>query len=168
MLSNKSLLVWYMIVCLELLLFGVAAMFDVHYMIWENDLTKLSAVIAVVWVLGTLFIGSHYFYNNKDYIESRIKIGWFISESCSALGMIGTVAGFLLMLGAAFTNIDVSSSESMQLVISNMALGMSTALYTTLVGLVCSLLLKIQLVNVEYYIDSLSTQDSTSKKMLLG
>jgi hypothetical protein len=30
-----------------------------------------------------------------------------------------------------------------------MAIGMSTALYTTLVGMVCSQILKVQLVNVE-------------------
>jgi len=33
--------------------------------------------------------------------------------------------------------------------LSDMATGMSTALWTTLVGLVCSLIIKVQLVNLE-------------------
>ena len=38
------------------------------------------------------------------------------------LGLIGTVAGFLLMLSSAFDNLDVSNVENVQKVISNMAL----------------------------------------------
>ena len=63
--------------------------------------------------------------------------------------MIGTVIGFLLMLGTAFTNLDVSNSAALQDALASMAVGMSTALYTTLIGLVSSLILKVQLVNLE-------------------
>ena len=76
-------------------------------------------------------------------------MGWFIAEACLALGMVGTVTGFLLMLGTSFTDIDVTNSASLQDALINMALGMSTALYTTLIGLLCSLLIKVQLVNFE-------------------
>ena len=65
------------------------------------------------------------------------------------LGLIGTVAGFLLMLSSAFDNLDISNVENVQKVISNMALGMSTALCTTLSGLVGSVLTKIQMVILE-------------------
>ena len=78
-----------------------------------------------------------------------VSIGWFISESCLALGMIGTVTGFLLMLSGAFAEIDLANTSTIQNSLTKMALGMSTALYTTLIGLICSLALKIQLVNVE-------------------
>jgi len=63
--------------------------------------------------------------------------------------MIGTVTGFLLMLGTAFANIDVTNSVTLQQALSDMAIGMSTALWTTLTGLVCSLILKVQLINFE-------------------
>lgn len=82
-----------------------------------------------------------------------IKIGWFLSETCMAIGMIGTVAGFLLMLGTAFSGIDVGDTASLQSALTSMAVGMSTALYTTLVGLVCGLYIKSQLVNLEHLID---------------
>ena len=81
--------------------------------------------------------------------QGNQNVGWFIAESLLGLGMIGTVTGFLLMLGSAFENIDVSNTETLQNALTQMALGMSTALYTTLIGLICSLILKIQLVNYE-------------------
>jgi biopolymer transport protein ExbB/TolQ len=65
------------------------------------------------------------------------------------MGMIGTVIGFILMLGGSFESLNVADTGSVKTALTDMALGMSTALYTTLVGLVCSQLLKVQLVNVE-------------------
>ena len=63
--------------------------------------------------------------------------------------MVGTVTGFLLMLGTAFKDLDVTNVVSLQDALINMAIGMSTALYTTLTGLVCSLIIKVQLINFE-------------------
>ena len=48
-----------------------------------------------------------------------------------------------------FTNIDVTNSKTLQDALSFMAVGMSTALYTTLIGLISSLIIKVQLVNYE-------------------
>ena len=53
------------------------------------------------------------------------------------------------MLGTAFVDLDVTDIQSVQNALVNMSLGMSTALYTTLVGLVSSLAIKIQLVIIE-------------------
>ena len=64
-----------------------------------------------------------------------------------SLGMIGTVTGFIFMLVATFDNLDPSNIDSMKDAIGNMATGMSTALLTTLAGLLGSLAIKLQLVN---------------------
>ena len=63
--------------------------------------------------------------------------------------MVGTVTGFMLMLGSSFTNIDPSNVDSMKQVITEMAAGMSTALLTTLCGLIASLFVKVQIVMQE-------------------
>jgi biopolymer transport protein ExbB/TolQ len=73
------------------------------------------------------------------------------------LGMIGTVAGFIYMLSSSFSEMDPQNVVSMQGVLAKMSCGMSTALYTTAAGLVCSLLLKLQLFNFTHHLDYLST-----------
>ena len=68
--------------------------------------------------------------------------------------MIGTVTGFLLMLSTTFAGIDITDTKTIQNALVNMATGMSTALYTTLTGLIVSVILKIQLVNFEKYMQN--------------
>ena len=64
------------------------------------------------------------------------------------MGMVGTVIGFILAF-SNFTELDVTNIESMRLVLRTMATGIGTALWTTLIGLVCNTLLKLQLINYE-------------------
>ena len=133
-----------MIFCLTVLAGGIAIYFDIHKELYNADQTKISFLILTIFVLSSLWIG----WVTKMQ-DRTVEIGWFIAEACLALGMIGTVTGFLLMLNGAFAEIDLSNPTTIQTSLTKMALGMSTALYTTLTGLICSLALKIQLVNVE-------------------
>lgn len=140
----KALLRWWLIFCLTILAGGIAIYFDIHKELYKADQTKISFLILTIFILTSIWIGV------VTKLQDRtVELGWFIAEACLALGMIGTVTGFLLMLNGAFTQIDLSNPTTIQNSLVNMALGMSTALYTTLTGLVCSLALKIQLVNVE-------------------
>tara|TARA_B100000287_G_scaffold430753_1_gene486607 strand:+ start:645 stop:1088 length:444 start_codon:yes stop_codon:yes gene_type:complete len=140
----KALLRWWLIFCLTVLAGGIAIYFDIHKELYTADQTKISFLILTIFVLTSLWIG----WVTKMQ-DRTVEIGWFIAEACLALGMIGTVTGFLLMLNGAFAEIDLSNPTTIQTSLTKMALGMSTALYTTLTGLICSLALKIQLVNVE-------------------
>ena len=126
---------------------GVAVYFDLHIDLYDGDQTKISFLILSIFVLTSTWIG--WCTKKSEHQYQNIDTGWFVSEACLALGMIGTVTGFLLMLSGAFADIDLANTATIQTALSKMALGMSTALYTTLVGLICSLTLKIQLVNVE-------------------
>ena len=101
-------------------------------------------------VCTSIWIGNKtYLVDRLEDYDQRADVGWFVAESCLALGMVGTVTGFLIMLGTAFENIDLSNTATLQQALSDMAMGMSTALYTTLIGLVCSLIIKVQLINLE-------------------
>jgi len=146
----KSLLKWWLIFCLTLLGLCACVYFNIHKDLYAADVTRLSFLIISIFICTSIWIGTktykigiHQDYNQKS------DVGWFISESCLALGMVGTVTGFLIMLGTAFANVDVSDAVTLQNALSDMALGMSTALWTTLVGLICSLIIKVQLVNLE-------------------
>ena len=143
--SYTPILKWWLIFCVTLIsFFSASYFFGLHLHLWESDATKISFIILGVFVFSSAWVGkiTHVGQCNQN-------VGWFIAESLLGLGMIGTVTGFLLMLGTAFENIDVSNTETLQNALTQMALGMSTALYTTLIGLICSLILKIQLVNYE-------------------
>ena len=143
----KALLKWWLIFCLSMLAGGIAIYFNLHTNLYNSDQTKISFLILFIFVVASLWIG----WKTKlseEYVQD-VGVGWFVYESCLALGMIGTVTGFLLMLSGAFADIDLSNTSTIQSSLTKMALGMSTALYTTLIGLISSLILKIQLVNVE-------------------
>ena len=109
--------------------------------LYANDFTKLSFVIIAILFFTTLIIGYKYYKNNHDF-----EIEWFTSEVVISLGMIGTVVGFIFMLYAAFSELSVDDSAKLQQSMMLMAKGMGTALLTTLVGLISSVLIKCQLI----------------------
>jgi len=146
----KSLLKWWLIFCLTVLGLCTCVYFNIHKDLYAADVTRLSFLIISIFICTSVWIGTktykigiHQDYNQKS------DVGWFIAESCLAIGMVGTVTGFLIMLGTAFANVDVTNAATLQQALSDMATGMSTALWTTLVGLVSSLIIKVQLVNLE-------------------
>jgi hypothetical protein len=147
---GKKLLKWWLIFCLTILGFGTLYHFEVHSLLYYADVTKLSFLIIIIFMFTSIWIGRKtYDLETTSVVDDTIDVGWFVAESCLALGMVGTVTGFLYMLGTAFENIDVTNATTLQDALASMARGMSTALYTTLTGLITSLIIKIQLVNYE-------------------
>jgi flagellar motor component MotA len=98
----------------------------------------------------------------KKKAEGWNETGWFYSELCLTLGMLGTVIGFVLMLGG-FEQLDMNNVASMNAFITSFGHGMSKALYATLVGIVCSILLKLQYFNLTKAIEKKAkTEEQTS------
>lgn len=146
--NNSSQLRWWIIVCFQILILSLGVFFGIWTHIWEVDVTRISFIIISIWLVATVFIARCHLTSSVTR-KQFIPVGWFLAETCLALGMIGTVAGFLIMMISAFTDINIGDTASMQTALASMALGMGTALYTTLVGLVSSLFIKSQLVNLE-------------------
>ena len=101
-----------------------------------------------------------------DDLKRRYETGWFSSEICLTLGLIGTVSGFILMLVGAFADLNISDPDSVQQSLQNMSLGMSTALYTTLVGLLASVILKVQFFRLESHFDNFVKEKKDEKRPL--
>ena len=132
--------------------------------LWEKDATKLSFVLLALFAVMSGWCGYKtwrlsVFIDSKktepyliEKIEHLMEVGWFTSDLCLSIGMIGTVIGFIMMLGG-FANIDINDMATVQGLIKGLGVGMSTALYTTLTGLICSALLKIQYFNLSQAID---------------
>lgn len=123
----------------------------------QADFTKLSFVIFALFLYFTAIIGLKTYQssvlNPKNTKRDSMSAESFFANQLVTLGMIGTVSGFIYMLSTAFQNVNTDNIESMQALLSTMAAGMSTALYTTAAGLICSLILKLQIFNYEQLID---------------
>ncbi len=142
---------WWLLFCLSGAALVLSYSFGFVDALLEKDITRLSFAIIAVFFGTSLYIGYITYKVNKGNTlqQSNLNIGWFITELLLAMGMIGTVIGFILMLGSSFESINVADTGSLKAALTDMARGMSTALYTTLCGLVTSQILKVQLVNVE-------------------
>ena len=145
--SKSFLLWWVQVVSICFASFFIYT-FNWFEALYNSDQTKISFLILIVFIIASITTG-YLSYKKTINFEKLSNYVWFSSETMVTLGLIGTVAGFLLMLSSAFDNLDVKNVENVQEVITDMSLGMSTALCTTLVGLVCSVLTKIQMVILE-------------------
>jgi len=76
-------------------------------------------------------------------------MGWFLAEAMMVLGLAGTVVGFIVLFQGNFADVSFDDPETVQEVIVAIASGMGVALYTTIVGIFSSLLMKIMLVSIE-------------------
>jgi len=127
------------------LLVSFTSLFVIAFLLYEADSTLLTFVILGVTLVTSAIMGLR----SKKMVGQDNNMSWFLSDAVLSLGMVGTLFGFLLVLDSAFTEIDTSSTESMTEAIGVLASGMSTALVTSLVGLLSSLWLKLQLVILE-------------------
>lgn len=75
-------------------------------------------------------------------VRSANEFGWFYIDLMLKVGFLGTLVGFILMLSSVADSGNLDAA-SMQKVLAHMSLGMSTALYTTLVSLVAGILLSV-------------------------
>ena len=155
---NSILLRWWFLFCTQIALGTVAYHFSFFHHLYREDTTRIGFFILGILVLTSLWLGKKVYSLKRNQVTPKEAVnsfstGWFIAESCLVLGLVGTVTGFILMLGTAFTELDVTNIQSVQNALIKMSLGMSTALYTTVVGLISSFVIKIQLVTIERQIE---------------
>ncbi len=79
----------------------------------------------------------------KAKLYEFVDNGFFVADLLLKLGIVGTVIGFIIMLSSLST-IDEMNLSKMNNLLLSMSSGMKVALYTTLSGLVGSILLTIQ------------------------
>jgi hypothetical protein len=93
-----------------------------------------------------------------DALRGPNQLGSFASDSLMKLGLLGTIVGFILML-APIAGLDASDHSAMKTSMGLMSDGMAVAMYTTLAGLIGSILVQTQ-----YYM----LDDSTAKLFALA
>jgi MotA/TolQ/ExbB proton channel family protein len=78
-----------------------------------------------------------------DRLRGSNGFGSFASDTLMKLGLLGTIIGFIIML-APIATLDAADKVAMKSSMGLMSDGMAVAMYTTLAGLVGSILVKIQ------------------------
>jgi len=73
----------------------------------------------------------------------KLSFGWLAADISLKLGLLGTVIGFILML-QPISELNNTSPEELKIALSSMSSGMAVALFTTLTGLVSSILIRLQ------------------------
>lgn len=124
----------------------------------QADITRISFLIYIVFGYFSIRTGKDtYFVCKGEHLKNIVKrsqTGWFTTNILLTLGMIGTVVGFIYMLTTCFVDMVPDNIINMRELLTKMSIGMGTALYTTAAGLVCSLLLKLQLFNLDYCMEN--------------
>jgi len=159
--NNLVMLRWFVILFSSIAAAGIVQFKGLFAALWIADISGLSFIILLLFAILTPFIGyltytlSRYHPNEAKYQESLkyIQACWYASELLMALGMMGTLIGFTIMLGPALAGLDPSNLVLAKAAIFKMAGGMSTAVLTTLVGLITSQLVKLQLINIDVIIN---------------
>ena len=96
-----------------------------------------------------------------DRLRGSNGFGAFASDTLMKLGLLGTIIGFIIML-APIARLDAADKVAMKSSMGLMSDGMAVAMYTTLAGLVGSILVRIQ-----YYMLDAATQRVFSDAVML-
>jgi hypothetical protein len=124
----------------------------------KNDVSYLTVVIMVLYVIFTAFVGKLCYLADKvdskkvksetAKLSRQAEVGWFVAEHFFSLGLLGTVFGLCV---ATSGNLDETAQVSS--IVAGLKIGLNTAFYTTICGIVFSLPLQAQLMILRYKLE---------------
>lgn len=140
---------WWLVFWLSVFAGVAAGAIGFYPYLWRSDASYISWACLGLYGLMTAFVGQQTCRSRKgdQSFRAHLPVCWFAANALLALGMIGTLVGFMLLLQSLS---GMGATPDMQKVLGSMMVGFSTAGLTTIVGLSCSLLLKLQLINLQY------------------
>lgn len=93
-----------------------------------------------------------------DVLDTRLRgtyaFGFIVADLMLKLGILGTVIGFIIMLGS-LSNLNSVDITVMQTLLAEMSGGMRVALYTTLSGMLAGIILNIKFNLLDWSVDHL-------------
>ena len=113
----------------------------------KNDLSHISIVIMSLYVIVSGYIGRLSYLTDKatkgkerEDILRRMDVGWFAGEHFFSLGLLGTLIGLTIA-----TSTSLTQEAQINDIVAGLKVGLNTAFYTTICGIVFGLPLQIQL-----------------------
>ena len=166
---------WWLIFLLCILGFIIYYSTGLFWKVHQSDITCICHIITALFFLFSIRVGKesyqacidvskgeeevadsvgesakhqyrYWYYRMRKYYLSS-DMGWFVSNHLPTLGLLGTLIGMAYVF--LFSGLDMSTPAGQAAGFR----GMGMALYTTIFGTICSLLLKVQLFNLKYFID---------------
>lgn len=137
-------LTWFM--SLLMMLGGAYFAFEAGFFhfVWDADVSKLCFVILTLFTFGYSRLGyllHRHGFKDDEIMLGELETGFEMADMSMAIGMLGTVVGFIVM-SSSFVSVDFSNVENIKDLFKLATEGMSTALYTTAFGLVSSIILR--------------------------
>ena len=124
-------------------------------LIIKNDLSHLSVVIMALYAVVSVYVGKLCYYADKasgeterDRIARKSDVGWFAAEHFFSLGLLGTIIGLTIA-----TQTSLKDTVSITEVVTGLKVGLNTAFYTTICGIVFSLPLQAQLMILRFKLE---------------
>ena len=124
----------------------------------KNDLSHISILIMVLYVLVSVYVGKLCYLADKinenkreeakEFLTKRSHMGWFAAEHFFSLGLLGTIIGLIFATGGS-----LDSSIPISEMVTGLKEGLNTAFYTTVCGIVFSLPLQVQLMILKFKLD---------------
>ncbi len=147
----KPFLMWWIVFVTSLIGFGLASQYGLIEQLWVVDISKISFLILSIYLIFSPICGWIAWNINKFNMTKYLGIGWFIAGTFVILGLIGTLIGFIIAFSELISISGSISTAEIKDMIQVLGSGLGVAFTTTLVGFICSLLLKIQLVIIEFF-----------------
>lgn len=145
---KRKFYMWWLSVLLISTTFFWASYMGFVSKIWHTDITMLSSVATLMFVFANIKLGWITYHidsrtASKALLNKETNSVWFLSEILMAIGMLGTVIGLIHMLSSVALGGAVQQ-DALQGILGNLWKDMGLALYTNAVGLVGSIILKLQ------------------------
>jgi len=149
---------WFALTNLMVIGFGTLLYAGVIQEIIRTDISGLSVIIFSAFVIAVALTGLISYRVGKSgemdlQDDNMLYVSWFLAEVLMVLGLAGTVIGFIVLFDANFNGVSFDNPETVKEIIVAIASGMGVALYTTITGIVTSILTKMLLVNIEVTIN---------------
>lgn len=129
----------------------------------KSDSSYLTIVIIALYFIMSGFVGRLSYLADrinpksamaKDDSSSLMKktdVAWFAAEHFFSLGLLGTVVGLCIATATSLT-----SNAQLGEVVSSLKVGLNTAFYTTICGIVYSIPLQIQIMILKYKLEEIN------------
>ena len=125
-----------------------------------NDVSYLTIVIMALYVMVSGLTGRLCYLADKaegntvkdiskrEGLSKRAEVGWFAAEHFFSLGLLGTVFGLCVA-----TSTSLNEGTEVSDIVSGLKVGLNTAFYTTICGIISSLALQAQLMILRFQLE---------------